>query len=166
MLGAKGAGKTCFMLGMYSVMRLGVNGFTFAARDASDDEDLDLELSRKWSKLKKEGPDRWPLPTDKRDFYPFDLRYGFSTKVMSFDWIDYPGGALESSPKDEDVVTLKKHLRESSSIFLCVSGEYLKEGTPLDTLYEDAAVGRMMKFVTRMRDENSSAPPSVAIVIT
>ena len=57
MLGSSGSGKTCYMMGMYAVMSLGVNGFNFTTQDPDDD----LVLADQWENFAQKGI--WPDPT-------------------------------------------------------------------------------------------------------
>lgn len=163
MLGASGAGKTCFMVGMYAVMREGVRGFTFTA-----DPDLDLELSRRWEQLLEvEGADRWPAPNDNKPIlYPFNFEYGFG-KLAGFEWLDYRGGALDDRGTAADVQALKSHLKESSSVFLCVSGEHLiaSAANRQSLVRGKARVSRMNQYLSELARERVDRP-SVSIVIT
>jgi hypothetical protein len=163
MLGASGTGKTCFMVGMYSVMREGVRGFTFNA-----DPDLDLKLSDDWDHLvETDGEDRWPPPTGNKPIpYAFDFSYGMN-KLAGFEWLDYRGGALRDRSSAADVQELRQHLKGSASIFLCVSGEHLagEVENRAARVRNQAQVGRMNQYLMEVMRERSD-PPSVAIVIT
>jgi len=161
MLGGLKAGKTCFMLGMYSTMQHGVRGFTFSAVDP----DLDLDLSDDWDRLIKGGDQRWPLPNDDNvKKYGFDFNYGFK-RIMGFEWLDYRGGALVDRAEAADVEELKRHLNDSSAVFLCVSGEYLANGDGLATIGQKARTPRMNLFLTELLRSGAS-PPAVVIVLT
>jgi hypothetical protein len=165
MLGDTGSGKTCYMLGMYAVMREGVGGFTFTTRDEDPDVDMDLELSERWERLVNEtGPARWPMPNDNTTItYEFDFNYGLSS-LVGFDWIDYRGQALKESPSETEVQELKAHLHDSSTVLLCVSGEHLASGS-IRQLQSAAATARMLKLLKGARSSQRQ-PPAVGIVIT
>ena len=125
MIGPSGVGKTCFMVGMYGLMRDGLRGFTFDA----EDPDVDLDLSNAWEQIRmEEGADRWPLPNDHaiREF-AFHLRYAYNP-ISLFRWIDYRGGALSAHSSERDVQELREHVRRSDCLCLCVSGEALAAG--------------------------------------
>jgi Double-GTPase 2 len=161
MLGTKGAGKTCFLLGMYAKMRQGVRGFTFSTQDP----DVDLDLSDRWSRLVNEhGDQRWPKPNDNEvQTYEFNFSYGFR-KLLGFDWIDYRGGALRGRTAEADVDMLFKQVRSSASLFLCVSGEDLAKSRSIQQICDRIHTAEMNKFLSAL--EEKAAKPSVAVVIT
>jgi hypothetical protein len=165
MLGYTGSGKTCYMLGMYAVMREGVRGFTFTTRDEDPDVDMDLELSERWERLVNEtGVGRWPKPNDNTTIpYEFDFNHGLAT-MIGFDWLDYRGQALKESPSEAEVRELKAHLNESSAVLLCVSGEHLAPGSTA-RLQSAVATARMLKLLKEARASRDQ-PPAVGIVIT
>lgn len=124
MLGYRGCGKTCYMLGMYSFMSMGLNGFTISATDL----DIDLDLINKWDQLVEEqGENRWPPGNDKNVFeYAFNFNYG-AKPIMQFNWLDYRGGALRDKSSESDVTSFLNHVKDSACLFLCISGEHLTE---------------------------------------
>jgi hypothetical protein len=162
MLGASGAGKTCFLVGLYNALRVGVRGFTLLATDATPDADTDLELAELWERMQEGGQDRWPAPTDSTRDFTFALQYAYQT-VLTFDWLDYRGGALTDQPTEADVRALTVRLQRSSAIFLCVPGDTLV-GTPRNAAKTD----RMNVLLGRVR--NSLAPqspiPTIVVVVT
>ena len=164
MLGTNGAGKTCFLVGMYADMSGGRRGFTF-----STNPDDDLDLSDKWSRLIEAGPDRWPLPTGAQPkSYTFGFNYGFR-RIMEFDWVDYRGGALSDRSAEADVQELKRYLRQSSCVMLCVSGEHLQEPKNASVVRARTGIGRMNSFLTDLREEierQKKELPAVIIVVT
>ena len=165
MLGTIGAGKTCFLVGMYADMSGGRRGFTF-----STNPDDDLDLSDKWSRLIVEaGPDRWPPPTgDQPRSYTFGFNYGFR-RIMEFDWIDYRGGALSDRSTKADVQELKRYLKQSSCVMLCVSGEHLQEPKNAAVVRAQTGIGRLNSFLTELREElgrQKKELPAVIIVVT
>ncbi|MBC1238347.1 TRAFAC clade GTPase domain-containing protein [Nostoc sp. 2RC] len=169
MLGLSGAGKTCYMLGLYATMQLGLQGFTLATTDM----DEDLRLTSLWEKMvDEEGEDRWPPPTGSEPYqYEFDFSYGMRP-LISFDWLDYRGGAMQSTSTQEDYKILLNRLRESSCVFLCVSGEYLREEISSDTqlglIKRKAGISRMNIFLTDLTKnlKDSQRPFPIVIVIT
>ena len=164
MLGTTGAGKTCFLVGMYADMSGGRRGFTF-----STNPDDDLDLSNKWSRMIEAGRDRWPLGTTTQPkSYTFGFNYGFR-RIMEFDWIDYRGGALSASSTEADVQELKRYLKQSSCVMLCVSGEHLQVPKNAAVVRAQTGIGRMNSFLTDLREEierQKRELPAVIIVIT
>lgn len=122
MLGYTNSGKTCYMLGMYSFMSVGLHGFTVSATDL----DVDLELTDKWDALVcRQGEERWPVGNDANIFtYSFDFNYA-AKQIMGFDWIDYRGGALRDKTSQANVQDLLKYVKESACLFLCIPGDFL-----------------------------------------
>ncbi|MEB3218517.1 MAG: hypothetical protein VKN72_20090 [Nostocales cyanobacterium 94392] len=165
MLGTSGAGKTCYMLGMYAVMQIGFHGFTITAKDY----DQDNELSNKWQALiEGEGESRWPAGTDQPHFYRFNLNYG-ARPMIEFEWLDYRGGAMSDQKTENDVQILRDYLKSSSCIFLCISGEYLKERDNLGNAVLQAKVGRMNQFLVDLNQEinpSDDKPFPIVIILT
>lgn len=169
MLGVSGAGKTCYMLGLYATMQLGLQGFTLATTDM----DEDLRLTSLWERmLDEEGESRWPPGTGGEPYqYEFDFSYGMKP-LISFDWLDYRGGAMKDLSTQEDVQILTKRLLKSSCVFLCVSGEHLKEEVndemELRDIARKAGIDRMNKFLTELAKnlKKSQRPFPIVIVIT
>ena len=166
MLGTTGAGKTCFLVGMYADMSGGRRGFTF-----STNPDDDLDLSNKWSRLVEAGRDRWPpLTVDQPKSYTFGFNYGFR-RIMEFDWIDYRGGALSIGRSTEaDVQELKRYLRQSSYVMLCVSGEHLQVPKNAAVVRAQTGIGsdEFGSFLTELREEigrQKKELPAVIIVV-
>jgi len=160
MLGTTGAGKTCFMVGMYAVMQLGVHGFTLSAQDL----DEDIELSDKWEQLSDGGEDRFPPGTSATHNYAFNFNYGFR-KLMGFEWLDYRGGALSDKQDKADVQELQKSLGQSSCIFLCISGEHLstKIGSDAIRRAKNIGINRMNQFLSKLHEEKGPVPVVIAI---
>lgn len=162
MLGTTGSGKTCFMVGMYAVMQLGVHGFTLSAQDL----DEDIELTDKWEQLSDGGDDRFPPGTAATHNYAFAFNYGFK-KLMGFEWFDYRGGALRDKTDQSDVQELSNFLLQASCVFLCISGEHLvnKFESPNDALKlaSKTRVNRMSQFLSRLHEEKGPIPVVVAI---
>lgn len=162
MLGTTGAGKTCFMVGMYAVMQLGVYGFTLSAQDMDDD----LELSDNWERLTEGGEDRFPVSTSSTHNFGLDFSYGFK-KLMGFDWLDYRGGALRDKSTQADVQELEATLVQSSCVFLCISGEHLanKIESPAQALdlAKKTRSDRMNSFLTKLREKRGPVPVVIAI---
>jgi GTPase SAR1 family protein len=169
MLGTSGAGKTCYILGLYATMQFGIQGFTLSATDM----DEDLRLTSAWENMvEEEGENRWPPPTGMEPHqYEFDFSYGFR-RLIGFDWLDYRGGAMLDSSKATDVQALMSRLQQSTCIFLCVSGEYLTEeglsDTKLQSKAKRAGVHRMTLFLNNLAQslKDNQKPFPIVIVIT
>jgi len=169
MLGTTGAGKTCYMLGLYSLMQLGLQGFTLSTTDP----DEDLRLSSLWENLvEMEGADRWPpITVGEPHHYEFNFSYGMR-RLISFDWLDYRGGAMQDVSSASDTQELTKRLRESNCIFLCISGEHLRTAATTDAKRQikarQAGVTRMNFFLDDLGAKLSDRqrPFPIVIVIT
>ncbi|NEP62333.1 MAG: hypothetical protein F6K31_36280 [Symploca sp. SIO2G7] len=169
MLGTSGAGKTCYILGLYATMQLGLQGFTLSTTDM----DEDLRLTNLWDNLvEEEGTDRWPPPTGMETTqYEFDFSYGLR-RLIGFDWLDYRGGAMLDSSGASDVQTLMERLNQSDCVFLCVSGEHLNQKdlseTKLRSKARRAGVNRMNLFLTNLAQtlQDRQKPFPIVIVVT
>lgn len=164
-LGMSGAGKTCYLLGLYYKMGSGLRGYTITT-----DEDTDVQLRDRYAKLcdaSLEKQQRFPAGTDNISKYEFDLQYGYNT-IMSFDWVDYPGGLLDrkNSGSLEDYEDVKKAINNSSSLFICVDGSLLS-GDDVDEKIDnvrDKCSNVINTFFTEYFKSNNSLPPTAIIV--
>jgi hypothetical protein len=123
MLGGTQTGKTCYLVGMYGMMRKGTNGFTFAAVDL----DEDLVLAQQWKTMRTTtGEKRWPPATIETKDHEFDFCYGYKS-FRRFVWHDYRGSALHSPLTDPDAQRLAERLAESSCVLFCFSAAHLTD---------------------------------------
>ena len=164
-LGMSGSGKTCYLLGLYYKMGSGLKGYTITT-----DEDTDVQLRDRYAKLCDASLDkqqRFPAGTDNISKYEFDLQYGYNT-IMSFDWVDYPGGLLDrkNSGSLEDYEDVKNAINNSSSLFICVDGSLLM-GDDIDEKIDnvrDKCSNVINTFFTEYFKSNNSLPPTAIIV--
>ena len=164
-LGMSGAGKTCYLLGLYYKMGAGLKGYTITT-----DEDTDVQLRDRYKKLCDVTLDkekRFPAGTDNISKYEFDLQYGYNT-VMSFDWVDYPGGLLDrkNSGSLEEYEEVKTAINNSSSLFICVDGLLLL-GDDIDVKVDnvrDNCSNVINTFFTDYFKSNHELPPTAIIV--
>jgi hypothetical protein len=164
-LGMSGAGKTCYLLGLYYKMGSGLRGYTITT-----DEDTDVLLRDRYAKLcdtTLDKEERFPAGTDNISKYEFDLQYGFNT-IMSFDWVDYPGGLLERKNEGnmEEYEDVKKTINNSSSLFICVDGSLLV-GDDIDEKIDnvkDKCSNVINTFFSDYFKTNHSLPPTAIIV--
>ena len=125
-LGETGSGKTCYLLGMYYEMTMGVAGYTLTTENR--DEARNLKTRYKMLSNKKLGQSRFPDPTDKVQTYKFELQYALNS-IADFEWIDYPGGFLDPMSENvnsEEYQAVEKTIKESDILFICIDGENLK----------------------------------------
>ncbi len=164
-LGMSGAGKTCYLLGLYYKMGSGMRGYTITS-----DDDTDVQLRDRYARLCDVTLDkekRFPAGTDNISKYQFDLQYGYNT-IMSFDWVDYPGGLLDrkNSGNIEEYEDIKKSINNSSSLFICVDGSLLL-GDDIDEKIDnvkDNCSNVINTFFTEYFKDNNKLPPTAIIV--
>ncbi len=165
-LGMSGAGKTCYLLGLYYKMGSGLKGYTITT-----DDDTDVNLRDRYRKLcdvTLGRESRFPAGTDNVSKYEFDLNYGFKP-IMSFDWVDYPGGLLDqkNSGSFEEYEGIKKSIQESSTLFICVDGSLLcgdDEDEKIDAVRDNCS-NVINTFFSEYFKSNKKLPPT-AIVVT
>lgn len=112
MIGNKDSGKTTYMASAYGLMKSGKFGFKVRA-----DEDTDELLSKLYHDVEN---GRYPVPTDKREHYSFDLYY-YQQSVLSFEWVDYYGGVITDAKSQE----LQSDMDEADAIMLFVEADAL-----------------------------------------
>lgn len=164
-LGMSGSGKTCYLLGLYYKMGAGLRGFT-----VTTNEDTDVQLRDRYVRLcdiTLEKEKRFPAGTDSVAKYEFDLQYGYNT-IMSFDWVDYPGGLLDrkNTGNLEEYEDVKEAINNSSSLFICVDGSLLL-GDDIDEKIEnvrDNCSNVINTFFTEYFKSNHELPPTAIIV--
>lgn len=164
-LGMSGAGKTCYLLGLYYKMGSGMRGYTITT-----DEDTDVQLRDRYTKMcdQELGKERFPAGTDNISRYEFNLQYGYRT-IMSFDWVDYPGGMLDRKNEGnlDEYENVKKAINNSSSLFICVDGSLLI-GDDIDEKIDrvkDECSSVINTFFSEYFQSNNALPPT-AIVVT
>lgn len=165
-LGMSGSGKTCYLLGLYYKMGAGMKGYTITT-----DDDTDVKLRDRYARLCDVTLDRekrFPAGTDNLSKYEFDLQYGYNT-IMSFDWVDYPGGLLDrkNSGNLEEYENLKKAINNSSSLFICVDGSLLL-GDDIDEKIDnvrDNCSNIINPFFAEYFKSNNELP-ATAIIVT
>lgn len=120
-IGGKASGKTCFLMGMYAVMRRGMNNFFLHCADTNDDE----RLMKSWSLLTRTGDRKWPAPTtEDLARYHFTFKSGLTRTLAEFEWIDYRGSLLhETSDASAQLVA---EFNQSDCIFFCADGNELR----------------------------------------
>lgn len=112
MIGNKDSGKTTYMASAYGLMKSGKFGFMVRA-----DSDTDELLSKLYHDIEN---GRYPVPTDKREHYTFDLYY-YQQSILSFEWIDYYGGVITDAKSQQ----LQSDMDEANAIMLFVEADAL-----------------------------------------
>lgn len=165
-LGMSGSGKTCYLLGMYYEMCVGVRGFTLVTTNqmASKLEDWMDQLDE------ETGTDRFPAGTALTEStdYSFKLSYQHQ-RIMSFDWADYGGGALKAREKNPEVFKkLGKSLEESTVLYIFIDGELLcgedKETTIKKVKRKCAST--INGYITQFSDTHDEILPPIVLVVT
>ncbi len=165
MIGYKGAGKSCYLLGMYHQLQIGIQGFTLR----TPNEEVGRRLEEQWETLDAGGKDRFPPPNPQVfDEYHFDIDYSFAP-FMTLDWADYRGGDIDELYQSAHLQELMNWLKQSSCICLAVSGEYLMEDITFRNATARVRVQRMndlMAQLVRYFQPTHEKPLPVVIVIT
>ena len=120
MIGHSGAGKTSFMAGMYK--RLGEERSGYGMH--TTDEEQHMQLKRLADRLSR---GQYPEGTDVQSSYLFNFtRNGKS--IMPIEWIDYRGGALTSTDKDDkELKVLTDQIADSDALIIFLDGTKLNE---------------------------------------
>ena len=129
-LGETGSGKTCYLLGMYYEMTMGVAGYTLTTQNPDDDKNLTVRYEM--LNDKQRGQSRFPDPSDSMQKYNFNLQYAYEN-ILPFEWIDYPGGWLDPKFKDtnnQQYQAVEKNIKESDMLFICIDGANLTGSSP------------------------------------
>jgi hypothetical protein len=161
MLGPSRSGKTTYLLGMYSTLSGGLEGYFLHASDY----DLDLQLANDWDALLEDG--LLPKPTaDVPKSYPLVFKDGLFP-LVAIDWLDYRGGAIHDKSSEADVQTLLARLKTSDSIYLTLDGAFLTEA--IDDYNYQAAMrttkaNRMTMLLSRTLQDRADRPSIVVLV--
>lgn len=115
MLGASGAGKTCYLYAMADMMQFGSCDFTFTAMPYKKT----LELQCAWESILG---GKWPNGTDLSTEYEFACSYSLR-KIATFSWYDYRGGILQNPDDEEERVALFDKMENSRCLIICISAE-------------------------------------------
>lgn len=163
-LGTTGAGKTCYLVGMYYEMSAGMEGYTLTT-----DDDTDVKLQKLYERLCDEtlGMDRFPTGTDNMSEYEFNLEYSYEP-IISFKWTDYAGNKLSSKNEIQDYKKVERSILNSSSLFICIDGALLcgknKEKKIKDV--RDKCSRHINSFFSKYKKEHKGELPPIAILIT
>ena len=126
-LGMSGSGKTCYVLGMFYEMSVGIRGFRLSTEN---------DMARKllgWTETldnAERGIDCFPKGTLLADMYDYVFKLSHNNEdILSFDWIDYAGGALTLREDDsEDVFDkINESIEKSTALYIFVDGDYFCE---------------------------------------
>lgn len=145
------------------------------------DSDQDFYLQTLWENISSGEGRNWPVPNNEKRTYSFALCHSFD-KVMEFEWLDYPGGALVDSGYGL-IDEIKSQLAESSCLLVLINGEsFAYEGKPefkkkIQAVTREEYCETVKKNLKRNKDliavkklseiakENKMLPP-IALVVT
>ncbi|MFJ5774650.1 hypothetical protein [Streptomyces sp. NPDC093094] len=169
MLGPSLSGKTTFLLGMYSVLSAGLDDYFLHATDP----DQDLDLSEAWDALVDDGMLPPPTAADQLKSYSFVFREHLNP-LLSVDWLDYRGGALDDKVRgeDSDSSTLIARLDLSDAVYLVLDGRYLRDPVTSNTVrrvQRATKAQRMTYFVQQtidIRRKTGRPYPVIVVLVT
>lgn len=169
MMGYTKSGKTCYSLGMYNTMQLGIEGFTLLA----DDTDVMNRLEDQWDALQRGGENRWPFATTQSTDHEFTLSYGLRP-IIKFNWYDYRGAAIDYNDAKEDIYghevrELSSKINQSDCIFICVSGEHLtRRLMRMDVMAKNIRAPQISRLLSpRVQSYGSvDRPLPIALIVT
>ena len=136
MVGHNNVGKTTYMASLYCVMQQSINDFCLKAVDSEDRQAL-LKLADDIQKGK------YPLPTDQRSEYKFNLRYQ-GKDVFPFTWADYRGGAIIQKQDSEQAQLLLEDLKKTDGIMMFCDADALARGN-----IRSNQLGRMTTLISQ-----------------
>lgn len=151
MIGNKESGKTTSMVSAYGRLSThGVNGFKIS----SPDKAVTTELDSMFEDLRKGD---YPLATQKRSIYSFDLFYN-NRVVHKFEWKDFYGGVIDESATESSQV-LKEDMKSSSGLMLFFDSEKLYNNSI------DTKVRRIIHLISQ-NFRSIEKPFFISIVLT
>ncbi len=163
-LGMSGSGKTCYLLGMYYEMCVGVRKFTLVTTNqaASKLEDWMDQLDD------ETGMDRFPAGTSLTEFsdYSFKLSY-CNEPIMSFDWADYGGGTMRARENNPEAFKkLDDSVKNSTALYIFIDGELLcSEDTETKIKKVQRKCSRTINgYIQNFSESHEDLPPIVFVV--
>lgn len=165
-LGMTGAGKTCFITGMYMRMSVGMDGFTLVTDDATR-----IKLERDIQALRRpSGQTRFPEATvndiDAIKRYEFRMNYA-REKIITFEMIDYAGGSLNAGGAVFEKVS--QSIAESSALLIIIDGSLLcadSRDERRENVYFDCAM-TITPVIQAFADKHPGEPlPPVVFIVT
>ncbi|MCL6590903.1 MAG: hypothetical protein K6U80_13245 [Firmicutes bacterium] len=163
MLGVSNTGKTCFMTAMYSIMCMGVNGFSLACRDHQQR----IMLNANWQSLvRKRGDDRWMASATAISRWSFNCCYAYRP-IIGIDMLDYRGGLLESDSNEslEEYDQLLGYFNNSACIFIMIPANRLHSGLK-DYKDPSSIVNAINPVLTKYRESTGGRTCPISVIIT
>lgn len=166
-LGLSGSGKSCYILGLYAQMAVGVNSFTITA---TNDNTRKLIDETEILGDKGRGMNRFPSGTSLNDRIDYKFRLNYqSGPIMAVKWMDYAGGLLRDLGANSDVYSeLEETIKNSSALCIFIDGEDLCYST-FEEKKEKVAWHCALKinpFITKFSNSHNNNLPPIIFVIT
>lgn len=165
-LGTSGSGKTCYLLGMYYEMCVGIRGFTLVTTNQAANK-----LEAWMDKLDDEtGMERFPAGTALTEVTDYSFKLSYQTKsIMSFDWADYGGGTLkvrEDNPQAFE--KLMDSIKESTALYIFIDGDlFCEENSDKRKRNIERKCARTVNsYIQSFADENQNRLPPIVFVVT
>lgn len=165
-LGLMGSGKTCYILGMYYEMCVGIRGFTLKTTN-----DIASKLETWMDQLDDEdGMNRFPAGTAITEVSDYSFKLSYQNEaIMSFIWADYGGRTLRDRENSGEVFAkISKSIEESTALYIFIDG---------DLLCEDSTEGKIKNvkrkcartvntYITDFAEAHDGNLPPIVFVVT
>ena len=148
MSGNKESGKTTYMASAFGKLDNGISGFYIRT-----DPTTKAWFQRVYKQI---GDGNYPVATDKRGSYHFQLYYN-QRSVLDFDWIDYNGGVIT----DTSIEALQKDIDSADGMMI-----FLDSVALLNNQMSVHRFRRIIALITEKLEKNESPLFSVIIVLT
>lgn len=135
MLAPSGAGKTTYMASMYGALQQPISGFHLRAQQ----EDVHDQLLKLGEQIQA---GEYPLPTDQRERYAFDLFFN-NRPLVSFDWVDIRGDTISQRQDSPQAQQLVHDLQNADGIVLFCDATLLAQQS------RRAKLPRLMSLVSQ-----------------
>ena len=174
-IGDTGSGKTSYTYAMNHYLAFGhIKGFSLSCMNDSSidprpDYDKDEEMNERYEQLANAelGPDRFPLPSNKKTSYNFSLKYRLK-KVTDFKWGDYPGNWIDSRDGGADMFLTDVRNSDTWSIYIDGAKLYhalieIKDSKERNNYLYDKVFGKYLRF---MHVNADYIPSFISIIVT
>ncbi len=163
-LGMSGAGKTCYILGMYYDMVIGHNGLALAT---TGDKARMLE---DWMDNLEDnvGMDRFPSGTSQANMtnYQFTMNYAYKP-LLTVNWLDYPGGVLHARGNSiTEFEQLNTSIQKSAALYIFLDGDNFCDENYKKKLRNVKREARIINDYLKKRNMNEGNLPPIVFVIT
>lgn len=158
-IGTSGSGKTCYLIGMYNEMAIGVNGFLVTASNSQSEQLVG------WIDQLSED-NLYPNGTVDIEDYRFSLSYK-SSNLETLQWKDYPGGIILHGESDM-LAELEDSIAKSAVLYIFIDGDWLcfqDINKKIRTVKQKCAL-RINRFIQSFADKNNESLPTIVFIIT